>query len=112
VVLALWSDSIQSADGTCSYLLWAPNTGGSRAWSDKPGGQERLEHCRQAMQAGRAEGLLVYGQGFVGMLPEEKAYAVHGADAETVVVFEVEKRGEEYWAVWGRRTAARTLEQA
>jgi hypothetical protein len=112
VVLALWADSIQSADGTCSYLLWAPNSGGTRAWSDKPGGQERLEHCRQAMQAGRAEGLLVYGQGFVGVLPEEKAYAVHGADAETVVSFEVEKRGDEYWAVWGKRSSARTLEQA
>lgn len=107
VVMALWADAIESADGTCSYLLWAPNADGKRPWSDKAAGKERLEHCKRAMELGRAEGLLVYGQCFVGQLPEEKAYAVHGADAETVVVFQVEMRGPEYWAVWGRRTARR-----
>ena len=33
VVLGLWADAIESADGSCSYLLWAPNAGGSRPWS-------------------------------------------------------------------------------
>ena len=36
VVLALWADAIESADGGCSYLLWAPNTAGARPWSDGP----------------------------------------------------------------------------
>ena len=25
VVIAMWADAVQSADGTCRYLLWAPN---------------------------------------------------------------------------------------
>jgi hypothetical protein len=31
---------------------------------------------------------------------------VHGVDAETVIVFEVEKRGTEFWAKWGRKAAS------
>jgi hypothetical protein len=27
----------------CHCLLWAPNVGGSRPWSEKAGGRERLE---------------------------------------------------------------------
>jgi len=103
VVLALWADAIESGDGRCSYLLWAPNVDGSRAWSDQPAGKERLEHCKQAMQLGRAEGLLVYGERCAGHIPEEKAYTVLGADPETVVVFQVEMRGNEFWATWGRK---------
>jgi hypothetical protein len=103
VVMALWADAIESADGGCSYLLWAPNVDGSRPWSDQPAGKERLEHCKQAMQNGRAEGLLVYGQRLAEHIPEEKAHAVHGVDPETVLVFEVEMRGDEYWAKWGKK---------
>jgi hypothetical protein len=48
---------------------------------------------------------LVYGQRLEGRLPEERASTIHGVDAETVLVFEVEQRGEEFWAVWGRKPA-------
>lgn len=104
VVLALWADAIESAEGGCRYLLWAPNIGGARPWSDLPAGRERLEHCELALARGRAEGLLVYGQTLAGRLPEERAYAVNGVDAETVVAFSVERIGEEYWATWGKKS--------
>lgn len=106
VVMALWAAAIESAAGGCSCLLWAPNTDGAREWSDAAAGRERFDHCKRAMEQGRAEGLLVYGQALAGHLPEEKAYAVHGVDPETVVVFQVEMRGAEFWATWGRRPAA------
>ena len=103
IVLALWADGVLSADGGCRYLLWAPNTEGARPWSDTPAGRERLAHCRAALDAGQAEGLLVYGQSLEGYLPEDKAHAVHGVDAEVVLTFKVEQVGAEYWAVWGRK---------
>ena len=106
VVLALWADAIESEDGGCRYLLWAPNIDGSRPWSDQPGGRERLEHCRLAEQRGRAEGLLVYGERCADRIPEDKAYTVLGVDPETVLIFAVEKRGDEYWATWGRKAPA------
>ncbi len=106
VVIALWAESIESADGACRYLLWAPNADGSRPWSDQPAGKERLEHCKRAMAVGSAEGLLVYGERCIGHLPEDKAYSVLGVDPEVVVVFQVEKRGGEFWAVWGKRASA------
>jgi len=105
IVMALWAEAIESADGACSYLLWAPNAAGTRPWSDTPAGRERLEHCKRAIELGRAEGLLVYGQRLEGRLPEDKASAVHGVDADTVLLFEVEARGQEFWAVWGRKPA-------
>jgi hypothetical protein len=103
VVMALWADSIHSAAGGCSCLLWAPNLDGSRPWSDQPAGRERLEHCKRAITQGQAEGLLVYGELLDGYLPEDKACAVHGVDPETVVLFRVEMRGAEFWATWGRK---------
>ena len=106
VVMALWAETIESADGGCRYLLWAPNDGGSRPWSDLPAGRERLEHCKRAMELGQAEGLLVYGERLTGHIPEHKAYAVRGVDPETVVVFRVEQRGTEYWAYWGKRAGS------
>jgi hypothetical protein len=108
VVLALWADDVQTAEGGCSCLLWAPNAGGARPWSDKPGGRERLEHCRRAAERGGAEGLLVYGERLEGSLPEDKALHVHGADPDTVLAMRVEKRGDEYWATWGGRAPAKT----
>jgi hypothetical protein len=105
VVLALWADAVLSTDGTCGYLLWAPNLAGARPWSDKPAGRERLEQCKRALElGGAAEGLLVYGEALEGYLPEDKAHAVHGVDAELVLALEVQRRGEEYWAVWGRKS--------
>lgn len=106
VVMALWADSIESAEGGCSYLLWAPNVAGSRPWSDAAAGIERLEHCKRALEQGRAEGLLVYGERLSDRIPEDRAYAVHGVDPQTVVVFAVERRGPEYWARWGKKTAS------
>ena len=105
VVLSLWKDAIRSEGGTCSYLLWAPNVAGGRPWSDKPGGKERLEHCKLALANGAAEALLVYGVALEGVLPEDRALTVEGVDADTVVMVQVERRGEEFWAVWGKRAA-------
>jgi hypothetical protein len=104
VVMTIWAKSVESGDGACSYLLWAPNVDGSRPWSDKAAGKERLEHCRLALKQGGAEGLLVYGERLEGHLPEDKARTVQGVDPETVLRFKIEARGDEYWAVWGRRT--------
>lgn len=105
VVISLWADAVGSAEGACSYLLWAPNVSGSRPWSDQPGGKERLEHCKLVLNGGRAEGVLVYGERLEGYLPEDRARSVHGVDPEVVLQLEVERRGEEYWAVWGRKKA-------
>jgi len=109
VVLAMWADAVLSADGTCSYLLWAPNVDGSRPWYDTPAGRARLEHCRRALEIGRAEGLLVYGEALRGHLPEDKAHAVRGVDAELVLAFQVQLRGDEYWAVWGKKSAPASM---
>jgi len=51
------------------------------------------------------EALLVYGESLEGYIPEDRTRSVHGVDPETVVTLKVERRGEEYWAVWGRRRA-------
>jgi len=110
VVMALWAETIESADGGCRYLLWAANADGMRPWSDSSAGKERLEHCKRAIKLGRAEGLLVYGRSLDGRLPEDRASTIHGIDAETVLEFEVEQRGEEFWAVWGRKPAASIVE--
>ena len=107
VVMALWAEAVESAEGGCRYLLWATNRAGTRPWSDTPAGRERLEHCKRAIELGRAEGLLVYGNRLEGRLPEDKAAAIHGADAETVLQFEVEERDQEYWAVWAEGRGSR-----
>lgn len=99
VVLALWAASVLSRDGACRYLLWTPE----RPWSDSPAGRERLAHCRTAVERGAAEGLLVYGDALEGYLPEDKAHAILGVDAEVVIPIKVEQVGPEYWAVWGRK---------
>jgi hypothetical protein len=108
VVIGLWADAVQSRDGACSCLLWAPNTDGSHPWSDTPSGRERLAHCERAAAAPGAEGLLVFGERLEGHAPEEKARSVYGVDPQTVVQLRVEKRGQQYWAVWGQRKAAST----
>jgi hypothetical protein len=105
VVLTMWKDAVATDNGSSSYLLWAPNVDGKRPWSDMPAGKERIEHCILAVASG-AEGLLVYGESLDGHLPEEKARAIHGADADMVLVIKVEKRGEEYWATWGKKVTA------
>ena len=106
VVMGLWADAVKARDGGCGCLLWAPNTDGSHPWYDSPGGQERLKHCQLVMQGAAAEGLLVFGDALEGHAPEEKARSVHGVDPQTVVRFSVEKRGQQYWAIWGKRPSA------
>jgi hypothetical protein len=103
VVMSLWADAVKLRDGACNYLLWAPNVNGARPWSDTPSGQERLKHCQLALEGAGAEGLLVFGERLDGYLPEERARSVHGVDPETVLRFKVEKQGDEYWAVWGKK---------
>ena len=101
LVFALWASAVHSADGGCSYLLWAPNVDAKRPWSDTSAGKERLEHCKLALGK-EAEGLLVYGERMVGEQPEQKARSIHGVDMDVVLLFTVEKRGDEYWAAWGK----------
>jgi hypothetical protein len=108
VIIAVWADDVRSEAGGCSYLLWAPNHAGSRPWSDMPGGRERLEHCKLALEKGGAEGFLVHGVRLEGLLPEQRARSVSGADPAVVLRFRVVQRGEEYWAVWGSAAAAVT----
>jgi hypothetical protein len=85
-------------------MLWAPNVGGSHPWSDTAAGKERLKHCELVVAGAQAEGLLVFGDRMEGHAPEEKARSVHGADPQTVVRLRIEKRGTQFWAVWGKRT--------
>lgn len=105
VVIAMWQAAVQSLDGACMCLLWAPNVDGARPWSDTCGGRERLQHCKLALERQDAEGLLVQGEALDGRLPEDRARTVLGIDAETVVHIQVELRGAEYWAIWGKKTS-------
>jgi hypothetical protein len=97
VVLTVRADEVQKVEGADSYLLWAPNIEDSRPWSDTPGGKERLEHCRIALERGAAEGLLIHGKRTPGAPGGDGG--ADGVDAETVLELRVDKRGEEYWAV-------------
>jgi hypothetical protein len=101
VVFALWADDVRNDRAGSSCLLWAPNTAGGRPWSDSPGGRERLEHCKRALERGAAHGLLVYGTRLPGVLPEDRAATIEGADADGILALKVEKRGMEFWACWG-----------
>ena len=103
VVFGLWAGAVENGDGGCACLLWKPNDDGQRPWSDSAAGRERLEHCMAALQRGGGEGLLVHGEVAPGLLPEDRARSITGIAPGTVVKFRVEKRGEEYWAVWGKR---------
>ena len=109
VVMSLWAGDVRSDAGGCAQLLWAPNTDGSRAWSDTAAGKARRAHCQLALERGGAEGLLVHGERLEGHLAEDKARSVHGVDPELVVHLQVQRRGDEYWAVWGSRADPRPL---
>ena len=102
VVVTIWAGDVRAADGGCSYLLWSPNVAGSCTWSDTPGGKERLEHCRLALERGEAEGLLVHGSRIEGSLPDDRAQSIDGVDPEVVVRMHVEMRGKEFWGTWGK----------
>jgi hypothetical protein len=104
VVMAIWHDAIVLRDGGCDCLLWAPNTDGRRPWSDTAAGRERLDHCKTALGAEGAEGLLVHGDALADRLPEDRARSVRGIDLQAIIRFKVELRGQEYWARWGKPT--------
>lgn len=105
VVMAMWQAAVELREGACTCLLWAPNIDGLRPWSDTAAGRERLEHCRLALENQGAEGLLVHGEAREGCLPEDRARTVRGIDLEILIRFQVEMRGAEYWASWGRKPA-------
>ena len=109
VVMSIWAPAIVAGDGGCSQLLWAPGDAGARGWSETAVGQERLKHCRLALERGGGEGILVYGEQFDGDAAEHNARSVYGADPERVIRFKVEQRGAEYWAVWGAKAVERAL---
>jgi hypothetical protein len=109
VVITLWASAVESSEGGCSQLLWAPNVEGSRPWSDSAGGRERLKYCRLALERGAAEGLIVHGEHFDGEPAEHNARTVYGVEPGQVVNIRVEQRGDEYWAVWGAKAAERVL---
>ena len=107
VVMTLWAAAVRVDAGRCSQLLWTPNADGSRPWSDTAAGQERLRHCKLALERGEAEGMLVYGEHFDGESAEHNARTVYGVEPERVVRFKVEKKGAEYWAMWGAKRLPR-----
>lgn len=112
VVIALWKAAVELKDGACACLLWAPNRKGARPWSDTDAGRERLDHCRLAAGGANAEGLLVHGEALDGRLPEDRACSVLGIDPGTVISLAVEQRGDEYWAIWGKRRLAQSVQLA
>ena len=104
-------EALKDGGAAASYLLWAPNVEDSRPWSDSPGGKERLQHCRIALERGAAEGLLTYGKrAAAGAPPKVNGTSADRIDADTVLELRVEKRGEEYWATCTaeRRVVSRT----
>jgi hypothetical protein len=109
VVMSIWAPAIVSSEGGCSQRLWAPDDSGTQRWSHTPAGQERLKHCKLALERGGGEGILVYGEQFDGEAAEHNARTVYGADPERLVHFRVEQRGDEYWAVWGAKALERAL---
>src|SRR5688572_27339432 len=100
VVFTIWANEIAQDGNSCRYLLWAPNHDGRSPWSDKPGGKERLRHCKLALANGGGEGVLIYGETSGLDLPSDKASKVSGADPHTVLRFKVQLQGEDYVAVW------------
>ena len=109
VVMSLWAGAVVTNDEGCSQLLWAPNIDGSNPGAEKLGGRERAEHCKLALERGAAEGLLVHGSQKEGPATEENARSVYGVDPEIVIHFRVERRGDEYWAVWGGKAEPKPL---
>ena len=105
VMFALWADDVKRDATGSRCLLWAPNTDGQRAWSDSPGGQERLSHCKTAVERGNARALLTFGTRLEGVLPEQKVASMDGVDAESILEMQVQQDGDAYWAVWGLKAA-------
>jgi hypothetical protein len=98
VVFLLRADEAHKTGALDSYLLWAPNVRNSHPWSDTPGGKERFEHCRIALERGVAEGLLIFGKRIAGAPLKDNGTSPELVDAGQVLRLTVEKRGKEYWA--------------
>jgi len=97
VLMGIAAEDVRRDKDGERYLLWAPNEGLSRPWSDTPGGQERLQHCRIALERGAAEGLLTYSKrAAAGAEPDDEGPALRASS--TLLSLRVEKLGEEYWA--------------
>jgi hypothetical protein len=96
VVLTMRVEEVQEAGARKACLLWGPGVGDP----DSPGAQERLEHCRIALERGAAEGLLVYGGATTATPTKRSGVRADRVDAQTVLKLEIEKRDDEYWATW------------
>jgi hypothetical protein len=96
VVLTLRAEEVQEAGARKACLLWGPGVGDP----ESPGAQERLEHCRIALERGAAEGLLVYGGAVAGTPTKRSGVRADRVDAQTVLKLDIEKRNDEYWATW------------
>ena len=107
VVVGIPANEVRSNKKGDSCLLWAPNEGNTRPWSDTPGGLERLEHCRIAHERGAAEGLLTYSKRAASGSDEDEGIPpAPRVDAETTLSLRVEKVGEQYWAHWTKGATA------
>jgi hypothetical protein len=88
VVIAMRSSDIRSTGEGFSCLLWSPPAERRGETTDEARMEERLAHCRLALRAGGAEGLLVSG-------------IEQSVQAGAIVNLHVSKRGNGYWASWG-----------
>ena len=96
VVIAMDDADVHATGDGFSCLLWPPLVEGRVVSVDWPTKKERREHCRAAARDGSADGLLVRGE-------------AGGVEADAVVMLRVEKRGDEYWAIWGCRARSPSL---
>jgi hypothetical protein len=108
VLFAVRVEDVQHAEGASSCVLWAPDA----ADASSPAGQERLEHCRKALERGAAEGLMTYGRRAAGAVPDGKTDKSDRMDAATVLKLSVQMRGDAYWATWApeKRVVVSTYE--
>jgi len=98
VVFAMPKARVRVNDWGCSCPLWLPTDAGARREADRPGGLERLQHCRLAVAQGAAEGFLLDADD-APMTPSE------------ALVLRVVKSGGEYWATWGAAVRAQLSER-
>jgi hypothetical protein len=98
VLMGIAEEDVRRDEDGERYLLWAPNNDLSRPWSDTPGGLERLQHCRIALERGAAEGLLTYSKRAAAAGAEEPGDDGPALRADAKLLsLRVEKLGEEYW---------------
>ena len=97
VVFAIPQSRVRVNDWGCSCPLWLPADAGPRTDGDAAVREERVQHCRLAVQLGMAEGFLLDAQD----LP---------AAACDMISVHVIQRGAEFWATWGGVARSRTSE--